>query len=92
MDTTKIQLQFTKQTPHGKFTSTLYFTEDEWKKIKPEEIEAKKQKHVDAFIAVVEAPSHKKTADEIEYELYMLDEQEKLIAAQRAELDMQLIK
>jgi len=56
MDIIRIQLEFTEQTPKGEFKSHLYFTEDEWKKVKPDEIKAKKKVHTDAFITAVETP------------------------------------
>ena len=90
MDTIRIQLSFEEDTPHGKFKSALYFTEDEWKKVKPEEIKAKKQKHVDTFIQAVEAPPHEKTQEEIEYELQLVRENEEYLAVQKAELEAQL--
>jgi hypothetical protein len=87
MDTVRIQLQFEEDTPHGKFKSALYFTEDEWKKVKPEEIKAKKQKHVDSFIQAVETPYTEPvlTPEQIQGQL---DELER----QRLELEAQLIE
>lgn len=89
METVRVQLSFEEDTPHGKFKSALYFTEDEWKKIKPEEIKTKKQKHVDTFVAIIETPRQEPTQKEIEYELQILAEQEAYLRARREELEAQ---
>jgi hypothetical protein len=55
-DTIKIQLTFTEQTSHGEFRDALYFTQEEYAELKPEDLEKRKQERIDNWTYQLEHP------------------------------------
>lgn len=56
-DTVRVQVLFTEDTDYGQFTDALYFTQDEYALLLPNDIEAMKQSRIDNWIAVITMPS-----------------------------------
>ena len=51
-----VQVLFRKSTPYGEYQDALYFPQDDYEKLSPEEIEAMKQFRIDNWIAIITAP------------------------------------
>jgi hypothetical protein len=87
-DTIKIQLIFTFKTPHGEYRDALYFTQEDWAKIKPEDIEDKKKERIDNWIYQLEHPVIPKepTKEELEKELVELEVQKLQLENRKTEL------
>ena len=77
---TKIQVRFSEQTKYGTFTDALYFTQEEYAAISPEDINAQIQDRVANYIATVEAPGQNVQPSKAE------------LQAAKAELETQLVE
>ena len=53
IDTVRVAVGFVADTAKGKFSDTLYFTQDEFATLKPDELEAMKTSRIDNWLALV---------------------------------------
>ena len=55
-DIVKIQLSFSEETKHGHYSDALYFTEEEWAKVDPKELDTIKQARVAKWVDYLDNP------------------------------------
>lgn len=82
-DVIKVMLSFSADTKHGVYNDNLYFTQDEFAKISPDDLAAMKQHRVDNWVYQIENPP-------VAVELTKEDLQAELaeIVQQKAELEI----
>lgn len=64
MDTVKIQVRFSKETRHGRYSDSLYFTPEDYETLLPEQLEAMKGERVNRWIAMMDNRVYVEPAEE----------------------------
>lgn len=88
----KIQIVFTEETKNGTFQDALYFTQDEYAKLKQEDIDAMIKQRVDEHNAMVDNPPPEPVLTEeqlIQQKQQLLDQAAQL-EAQAASVDAKI--
>jgi hypothetical protein len=82
MDTIKVQVVFTEKTSRGEFTDALYFTQEDFAKLDPDELKKRKQERVDNWIYILENPVELPTPTVEDYTAELVE-----IERQKVQLD-----
>lgn len=72
-----IQVRYSMPTDYGDYSDAIYYTPDQWKNIKQDDIDAEKQKRVNAYLDVVHNPPIVKepTKEDLERDIAVIDKQ-----------------
>ena len=81
----KVQVKFKEQTEVGEYSDAIYYTMEEWKKVKQSDIDVEKTKRKNNYIEKVKAPIPVYVPTQEE-----LDEQIRLLEQQKYELETKL--
>lgn len=88
-DKVRIQVQFTRVTDDGiSFTDSLYFTQDEYTKLDPKDLEAQKQARFDNWQEIIKNPPVVEEVP-IEDQISSIDDQITALTSQKEQLTSQ---
>lgn len=76
MDAVKIQVRFSKETKHGRYSDSLYFTPEDYETLLPEQLEAMKEERVNRWVTMMDnRVVHEPTEEDLLREKERLEEE-----------------